>query len=218
MGKRARPRLKPADLPPQWTFFRQWLKSPLSIAAISPSGRQLARRMIAELPTGSRRVVELGGGTGVFSAALLEHGIADHDLMVLELNEELHHHLSLRFPGVHVVCGDARELPRLATDCGYLERGPADAVISGLGLLWMNKPTQAAILEAAFDLLHPHGRFIQFTYGPGCPVSREVLAGLGLHARRGELAWLNMPPATVYSFSRIRSKAIQPIPMRNRTP
>jgi phosphatidylethanolamine/phosphatidyl-N-methylethanolamine N-methyltransferase len=216
MGKRERPRLKSNRSPQQWTFFRQWLKSPLSIAAISPSGRQLARRMIAELPPGARRVIELGGGTGVFTAALLEHGIVDPELMVLELNEELHHHLSHRFPQVKVVCGDARELPRLAEECGFLAEGLADAVISGLGLLWMNKPTQRAILEAAFALLQPGGRFIQFTYGPGCPVSREVLSALSLHARRGELAWLNMPPATVYAFSRSRSKAIQPIAMRSR--
>jgi phosphatidylethanolamine/phosphatidyl-N-methylethanolamine N-methyltransferase len=214
MHKRTRLRTKVNEQPPQWTFFRQWLKSPLSIAAISPSGRQLARRMIAELPPNTSRVIELGGGTGVFSAALIDHGIIDKDLMVLELNEELHHHLSQRFPRSHVICGDARELPQLASQCGYSEGGPADAVISGLGLLWMGKPTQQAILEAAFDLLHPHGRFIQFTYGPGCPVSREVLAGLGLHARRGELAWLNMPPATVYIFSRTRSKSITPTSMR----
>jgi phosphatidylethanolamine/phosphatidyl-N-methylethanolamine N-methyltransferase len=214
MRKRPRARLQPSDRPPQWTFFRQWLKSPLSIAAISPSGRQLARRMIAELPAGTRRVVELGGGTGVFSAALIDHGIAGRDLLVLELNEELHHHLSRRFPDAHVVCGDARELPRLADECGYAAEGLADAVISGLGLLWMNKGLQQSILEAALALLRPDGRFIQFTYGPACPVSREVLASLGLQARRGELAWLNMPPATVYVFTRSKSRSITPTSMR----
>jgi phosphatidylethanolamine/phosphatidyl-N-methylethanolamine N-methyltransferase len=214
------PRARPAGIgksaPTQWTFFRQWLKNPLSIAAISPSGRQLAQRMIAELPPGARRVVELGGGTGVFTSALSDHGIAPADLMVLELNEELHHHLSQRFPDAHVVCGDARELPRLAAQCGFADGGPADAVLSGLGLLWMSRPTQQAILEAAFELLSPDGRFIQFTYGPGCPVSREVQTSLGLTARRGELAWLNMPPATVYVFQRSRSRAVTPRSMRKK--
>lgn len=211
-----RPR-KPTSAPPagsEWTFFRQWLKSPLSIAAISPSGRQLSERMLAELPQGTRRVVELGGGTGVFTRALLEHGIAPADLLVLELNEELHHHLRQRFADAYVLCGDARDLPLIAERSGYADGGPADAVISGLGLLSMNKQTQSEILGAAFDLLTPHGRFIQFTYGPSCPVSREVLAKLDLQARRGNLAWRNMPPATVYVITRSRTRSITPTSMR----
>lgn len=197
-----------------WTFFRQWLKNPLAIAAISPSSRHLARQMLAELPAGSRRVVELGGGTGVFTEALLRHGIAPADLLVMELNEELHHHLSRRFQGAHVVCADASDLPEAAQRAGYLQHGPADAVISGLGLLSMAKPTQQAIVKAAFDVLRPDGRFIQFTYGPASPVAREVLDALDLGARRGRITWWNVPPATVYVYSRNRSKAVKARSMR----
>ncbi|MCI1710219.1 MAG: methyltransferase domain-containing protein [Chiayiivirga sp.] len=199
---------------PRWTFFRQWLKNPLAIAAISPSSRQLARQMVAELPTDTRRVIELGGGTGVFTQALLEHGIAPADLMVLELNEELHQHLRRRFSQAHVVCADARDLPTVAARIGYTESGMADAVISGLGLLSMSKPMQRAIVEAAFATLRPDGRLIQFTYGPASPVSREVLDVLDLNARRGNFAWWNMPPATVYVYTRNRSKAVKARSMR----
>lgn len=200
--------------PEHWTFFRQWLKSPLSIAAISPSSRHLARQMMAELPDGARRVIELGGGTGVFTTALLDHGIAPNDLLVLELNEDLHHHLKQRFEHAHVVCADARDLSNVAARCGYADGGLADAVISGLGLLSMNRVTQAAIVGSAFEMLAAHGRFIQFTYGPTCPVSKDVLRELGLRSRRGNLAWWNMPPATVYVFSRNRSREIEPTSMR----
>jgi phosphatidylethanolamine/phosphatidyl-N-methylethanolamine N-methyltransferase len=216
MRKRLRALTRSRDLLPQWTFFRQWLKSPLTMAAISPSGRQLARQMLAELPTRCERVVELGGGTGVFTQALLTHGIKPQDLLVLELNETLHQHLLQRFPGVHVACADAVNLLKVAERTGFRAAGPVDAVISGLGLLSMTKTSQKAILKAAFDLLAPSGRFIQFTYGPGSPVAREVLEHLGLHARRANLAWWNVPPATVYVFSRGRSRAIAPTSMRVR--
>ena len=73
-----------------WTFFRQWLKNPLAIAALSPSSRILAREMINQLPEHAGRVIELGGGTGVFTRALLERGVAPEDLLVVELNTELH--------------------------------------------------------------------------------------------------------------------------------
>ena len=202
--------------PEHWTFFRQWLKSPLSIAAISPSSQYLARGMLAELPRSARRVIELGGGTGVFTAALLEHGIRPQDLLVLELNEDLHQHLSERFADARVVCGDARELPQIVARCGFAEDGPVDAVLSGLGLLSMGRDTQQAIVEAAFAVLADDGRLIQFTYGPTCPIRAEVLEDLGLSARRASVTWLNVPPATVWVFTRSSSRRIAPTPMRAR--
>lgn len=206
-----------SDAPEAWTFFRQWLKNPLGIAALSPSGQQLARQMIAELPHGTKRVVELGGGTGVFTRAMLGHGIAPQDLLVLELNEALYQHLHARFPDVRVECGDARELKAIAERNGFLTDGPADAVISGLGLLSMSKRMQMEILEAAFSTLKPDGRLIQFTYGPKSPVSRESLAELDLSVRRGGFAWWNVPPASVYVFTRNRSKAIQAVRGKSKT-
>ncbi|KFN50444.1 class I SAM-dependent methyltransferase [Arenimonas composti] len=205
---------EPKSLQPTWTFFRQWLKNPLGTAAISPSSRQLARQMMAELPRGARRVIELGGGTGVFTQALLDHGIARQDLLVLELNEELHQHLQRHFPQVEVVCADARDLRELAAARGFGPEAPADAVISGLGLLSMPKATQQAILGAAFDVMQPQGRFVQFTYGPANPVAREVLEALDLISRRGSFTWWNVPPATVYTYTRRMSKALAPRSMR----
>jgi phosphatidylethanolamine/phosphatidyl-N-methylethanolamine N-methyltransferase len=203
--------LAESDSPMAWTFFRQWLKNPLGIAALSPSGRQLARQMIAELPHEARRVIELGGGTGVFTRALLGHGIAPNDLLVLELNEALYQHLRTRFADAHVVCGDARELKSIAEKDGFLAAGAADAVISGLGLLSMTRRTQGEILEAAFSTLKPDGRFIQFTYGPKSPVPRELLTEMGLSVRRGGFAWWNVPPASVYVYTRNRSRAIHAV-------
>ncbi len=185
-----------------WTFFRQWLKNPIKMASITPSGQQLARMMVSELPPGTRRVIELGGGTGVFTAALVKHGIAASDLMVLELNPELHAHLHRLFPAAHVVQGDARELARLSADSGYAAGGGADAVLSGLGMLSMPKQLQHDIMAAAFTCLQPRGCFVQFTYGPTSPVAQDVLDTLDLDTRRGSRAWLNLPPATVYVYMR----------------
>lgn len=197
-----------------WTFFRQWLKNPLRVAAISPSSPQLARQMMLEVQKSARRVIELGGGTGVFTQALLDHGIAPANLLVIELNEELHQHLQKRFPAVQVACADARDLAELARDRGFVGDERADVIISGLGLLSMPKPTQLAIMSAAMATLKPDGRFVQFTYGPANPVAREVLDQLGLNARRSSFTWWNVPPATVYVYTRRLSRGITPRSMR----
>ena len=191
-------------------FFAQWLRNPRQVAAIAPSGADLVAAILRELPQGTRRVIELGGGTGAITRALLASGIADADLLVLELNAGLHVQLARDFPRSSVLLGDAAELPRLARESGYLDAGPADAIVSGLGLLAMERATQARILRAAFECMREDGVFVQFTYGPMSPVGDELRAELGLVARHGAFVLRNVPPATVWVYRRSRARAITP--------
>ncbi len=133
---------------------------------------------------------------------MLAAGIPANQLLVLELNEELHAHLHARFPGVHVILGDARSLLQLAHESGYLDEGLADAIVSGLGLLTMPPSLQRDIMAAAFECLHPDGMFVQFTYGPAAPVADAVVRELGLKVLRGDFVLRNVPPATVYVYVR----------------
>lgn len=193
-----------------WTFFRQWLKAPLTTAAVSPSSQELAAEMLRELPEHPRRVVELGGGTGVFTQALLKRGVAPEHLLVFELNETLHQHLQEKFPRTPVVCADARKLVEVVRAQGFAEIGEIDAVVSGLGLLSMNAELQREILAPAFQAMAADGRFIQFTYGPTNPVKASVMRDLGLHARRAGFTLRNLPPASVFVLTRSVSKSIKP--------
>jgi phosphatidylethanolamine/phosphatidyl-N-methylethanolamine N-methyltransferase len=193
-----------------WTFFRQWLKAPLTTAAVSPSSKELAAEMLSQLPEPSGKVIELGGGTGVFTEALLERGIEPQNLLVFELNESLHLHLTQRFPNARIVCADALSTARVVEREKFAKPGEVDAVISGLGLLSMSRELQYGILEAAFSVLAPNGRFIQFTYGPTCPVKREVMRELHLTAKRTGFTMWNVPPASVYVITRSRSRNIRP--------
>jgi len=197
-----------------WTFFREWLKAPLTTAAVSPSSQELAAEMLRELPVAPRRVVELGGGTGVFTEALLKRGIPPEHLLVFELNDTLHQHLQQRFPRTPIVCADARNIVAVLREQGFAEPGGVDAIISGLGLLSMNAELQRDILKPAFEALAPDGRFIQFTYGPTNPVKTPVMRQLGLHARRAGFTLRNLPPASVYVLTRSVSKGIKPVQVR----
>lgn len=190
--------------PTRWAFFRQWLRNPLGVAAVSPSSPQLARQMIAALPSNSKRLIELGGGTGAITEKLLRYGIAPADLMVLELNEAMHQTLKQRFPEIRLHLANAADVQRIARDSGFLDAGLVDAVVSGLGILSMPKQLQRDIVGEAFACLRPDGRFVQFTYGPASPVAREVLDELKLSSRRVSFTWWNVPPATVYVYERQR--------------
>lgn len=193
---------------PAWTFFRQWLKNPLVMASLAPSGRKLAREMVAQVPPHAQRVIELGAGTGVFTRALMEHGIAPQDLLVVELNGELSELLHLRFPDTRVVNGNACDLAAIVAQNGFSDAGGIDAVVSGLGFLTMPRALQRTILQAVFSVLGPDRPLIQFTYAPTNPLPRDLLDELGLGVRRAGVAWMNVPPAVVYVYTRNRSTPI----------
>ena len=187
---------------PRLTFFRQWLRHPLRMSSITPSGRQLASMMAAAVSPNAEGVIELGAGTGVITHALIRHGIKPERLLVVEMNDVLHDLLRHAFPRAHVVCGDARSLRKLTAEGGTFGTRPVDAVVSSLGLLAMPASVQHDILTAAFDMLRPGGVFVQYTYGLSRPVAPEVCAALGLHAQCTGWAWRNLPPARVYVYSR----------------
>lgn len=183
-----------------WTFFRQWMRNPRSMASLAPSGRQLTRAMMRQLPNDARCVVELGAGTGVFTRALFDRGFAPCDLVVVELNEELHALLCGRFPDAIIVNGDARDLRSIVQRAGVTH--PIDAVVSGLGFLTMPREIQKQILEAVFAVLGAGRSLIQFTYAPTSPIAADLLDEVGLTATRVAFAPFNLPPAFVFKLSR----------------
>jgi len=185
-----------------WVFFRQWLRSPLKTASVVPSSPRLGRAMAEALPLGVRRVVELGAGTGAITRALIRYKVQPENLLVLELNADLCRDLRVDFPDSQVVCGDARELPALLSATPGFEDAKTDAVVSSLGFLSMPPPLIEEIIAASFRCLPPNGVFVQFTYGPKCPVRSSLLRRLGLRAERVDFTLLNLPPASVYVLRR----------------
>jgi phosphatidylethanolamine/phosphatidyl-N-methylethanolamine N-methyltransferase len=186
----------------QLTFFREWIKHPLQMASVLPSGQPLARMMISAMPDQSECVIELGGGTGVITEALLDHGVSPAQLLVLEMNETMHGILRNRFPHAHVLCADARHVNELAKRTGVLAPEGADAILSSLGLLTMPPSLQQDILAAAFAVLRPGGVFVQYTYGLRSPLHEQVRKDLRLRCERVGMVWRNLPPAQVYVYSR----------------
>ncbi|TCR68405.1 phospholipid N-methyltransferase [Bosea sp. BK604] len=179
-------------------FFRSWVASPLRVAAVAPSGDALARLMTSEIVPGDGPVLELGPGTGAFTRALLERGLRENDLTLVEYGSDFARLLEHRFPQARVLWMDASQL----ASYDLFPAANVAAVVSGLPLLSMPPRKIMAILAGAFLSIRPGGGFYQFTYGPRCPVPRAILDRLGLKARRIGGTIRNLPPASVYRITR----------------
>ncbi|MGC2222022.1 MAG: rRNA adenine N-6-methyltransferase family protein [Methylocella sp.] len=181
-------------------FFRSWLDNPAVAGAISPSGRFLARMMARYVdPRKAGPVVELGPGTGAITEALLERGIAPRRLFLVEFDPGFCKLLKRRFPGVHVIKGDAYQLSLTLRD---RLRRPAAAIVSSLPLLLKPEAQRLALLAGAFDCMSPDGCFVQFTYGRVSPVPRDKTSALDIHVEASPPVWLNLPPARVWIYRR----------------
>lgn len=179
-------------------FFLAWLRNPLRVAAVAPSGRALAGLITSEITAETGPVIELGPGTGAFTRALIGRGVREQDLALIEFGPEFVAGLRLRYPHARLLQMDAARLASV----DLFDGRPAGAVVSGLPLLSMPPRKIYAILAAAFSQLTPGAAFYQFTYGPRCPVPRAILERLGLRAERIGGTFANLPPAAVYRIHR----------------
>lgn len=184
-----------ADVGP---FIRAFTTDPRRMGAVAPSGRALANAITAEICPESAPVIELGPGTGAFTQRILERGVRESELALIEFGANFAHDLELRYPDARVLQMDAARLRRVK----LFGAGKAGAIVSGLPLLSMTLRQRVGILDGAFRHLQPSGAFYQFTYGLGCPVPRIVLERLGLKAVRMERVFANIPPAGVYRITR----------------
>lgn len=180
-------------------FLSAWLRAPHHIASIAPSSRALAHAMATQLPPGDGLIVELGGGTGAITKALLAEGISPERLLVVERDKILHQHLQEEFPELKIILGDAANLKsELKMDC---PASPIHAVVSGLPMVSIDYSIQKKILEQAFECMGDDGLFIQFTYSPFPPISHTLINELGLDSFKVSRVWKNIPPAVVWRYS-----------------
>ena len=186
---------KPLRLDDEVRFLRSWIEKPLHMGAVMPSGRVLARTMAQYVDIKSLGpVVELGPGTGAITNALIEHGVDQKRLVLVEYDPGFCALLRDRYPHARVVQGDAYALRDSLWDVLSV---PASAVVSGLPLVTKPMLTRLKLIRDAFLALAPGAPFVQFTYSVAPPIPRSLP---GVSTEASERIWMNLPPARVWVY------------------
>lgn len=184
-------------------FFQAFIREPASVGALSPSSHALALAMIEgfDLKT-ANMIVELGPGTGAFTAPILEQIGRNTTFFVMELDRIHARGLNRRFPGLTVYNDSAERMPEYLA----LHGRKADYIVSGLP--WANIPPDAQdrIMEAIMASLADGGVFTTFAYlhARWLPKARQFRRALEQRFARVETSpviWRNLPPAFVYRCS-----------------
>ncbi len=177
-------------------FAREILVNPRAMGAACPSAPLLTSTMAARVPLdGDGVVVELGGGTGAVTTALLKQGVPAWKLIVVERSPTLVRHLRQRFPQLRILQGDAAQLRQLLGD----DARRIDSIVSSLPLRSLHPATTRAIGHQFETLLEPGGLLIQYTYDLWGTRPRALSRFRRLFSR---IVWSNLPPARVEVFER----------------
>jgi phosphatidylethanolamine/phosphatidyl-N-methylethanolamine N-methyltransferase len=191
--------LKKPRLDDEVRFLRSWIEKPLHVGAVMPSSRLLARTMAQYVDVRSEGpVVELGPGTGAITNALIEHGVDQKRLVLVEYNPGFCALLRDRYPQAKVVQGDAYKLRDSLWD---VLPAPAAAMVSGLPLVTKPMITRLRLIRDAFAALAPGAPFVQFTYSVVPPIPKSLP---GVSTEASERIWMNLPPARVWVYRKGR--------------
>ena len=179
-------------------FIRSWLEKPLQIGSVTPSGKALARMMARPIDLDvPGPILELGPGTGPVTQALIEHGVPEERLVLIEYSPVFVQLLRERFPKANVLQGDAYDVTGVLA--GVVDT-PLAGVVSSLPLLTKPVPRRSRLLKECLDLVHPGAPFSQFTYMVAPPIPGFAMGGASCKGSR--VIWRNIPPARVWTYRR----------------
>lgn len=176
-------------------FLKQFWQEKKMVGAMSPSSKYLAHKMLKNIDfKKSRVIVELGPGTGVFTKKILEEMSAEAKLLVFELNDTFYEALKqeIQDPRMVLIHDSAEHIQRYLQQESLLH---ADYVVSSLPLANFPNKLKSNVLNASYDALKNHGKYIQFQYSLN---SRKALEDR-FQAVHISFTPLNFPPAFVYT-------------------
>jgi phosphatidylethanolamine/phosphatidyl-N-methylethanolamine N-methyltransferase len=179
-------------------FLLRALRHPRKLGAIAPSSRYLgalmARHVIVDDNT---PLIELGGGTGSLTRALINSGVSPEQIYVIELDSELAEYLKKSLPGVNVIQGDATSLSKILPThiIGNIPR-----IVSGIPMMNIPEPIQRKIVDSCFEIMSPGGALLQYTYSPRSSLNAKAFQ---LKKKRLGTVFRNLPPASVWQYTKV---------------
>ena len=185
-------------------FFGRFLRNPMSVGAVLPSSRYLARALVGHLDLApGELVVEFGPGTGP-ATAIVKQVLPKHARYLgIELEPRFHKLLSDRFQGMDFHLGSACDLRQILAERGLPK--PA-RILSGLPFASLPPKVQDGVIDGVvWTLKDGDGDFrtFQYVHAYGLRAARRFRALMAerFHGfeRIGPVV-RNVPPAFVLRY------------------
>ena len=178
------------------TWLRTYLKHPLQLGALFPSGPSLGALMVEHIkPDQHLPILELGAGSGSFTRALLAKGIPEEDLILVEQSQDFANYLETSFPRAKVICGDATNVVEILSQSGIHQ---CAEIVSGIPLYSIGSALRRIICNEALKLLKLGGSLAQVSYIPRCSIPNDIIIAHSARKTYCGMVLNNIPPAFVW--------------------
>lgn len=178
-------------------FFRRFLAHPTRVGSLFPSSPALSQMIAAQVRRADGEyVIEIGGGTGTVTEAILSSGVPADKLIVVEIDKVMAQFLRESYPDVTVLeCSVFDVMERLPQPAV----GNVGGVVCELPVTLLTLESQKRLVETIVSLLPRDRPFSVLTHGLGSPIPAKKL---GLVGKRSVFTLRNFPPASVWSYAR----------------
>jgi phosphatidylethanolamine/phosphatidyl-N-methylethanolamine N-methyltransferase len=197
---------------PKRVFLRRVMRDQLTVGAVAPTSRVLARAIVDVVgPLSDRLVVELGAGTGAISSAVGPRRGPGTCHVAIERDPVMLAEIEAVAPWAVRLPGDAVDLAALLAAAGLIDTSATGAVVGGgvdvvlCSLPWsyFSDALRARILEQIGRVLAPGAVFATIAYRPTRLTSRSRAFRAELGSVFAEVVttstvWANIPPARIY--------------------
>lgn len=184
-------------------FLSALIRNPLAVGALTPSGPDLARKMVEDVEPGPESIVlELGVGTGAVTRAIRDILPSPECYLGIELDERLAVGVRNSFPDLRIEVGCASTAAEMLNRAGL---GRPRFIISSLPFVSLPESICDQILTETDKLMQSGCLFRTFQYAHGYYLSaarklRDRMSRSYGEAERSPLVVRNVPPAYIYTW------------------
>ncbi len=194
------------DLQLNLDFIKEFIFHPTKTGAVAPSSELLADFMtdVAELSE-TNTVIEFGSGTGVITEKIIDKLNDNTTFFALEINPTFVEATKTRCPDALVYQSSATNVKQLMD---LHDTHGCDRIISSLPWAIFNSELQDSLLDTIYEVLHPGGKFLTYSYWHALPfpTSRRFRSKLYKkfnNVTRTKTVWNNFPPAVIYCAEKV---------------
>ena len=185
-------------------FIKEFVTAPLHVGSICPSGKALTAMLVRMAHACKRQglVVDLGAGSGIVTAALLQAGVPPERIVAVEISDGFSQAVSRLHPEVPILTRDARRVGAMLAE--HAPGQPICSIISSLPLRVIPAPIVTEIARELQSVLAERGgMLVQYSSAWGM---QYPLRKYGLSPRAAGLVMKNIPPARVESYVAAKKK------------
>ena len=178
-------------------FISEFIKERKTVGAIAPSSKFLMRKMLNKIDfSKDLNIIELGPGTGIFTAEIQKRMSIKSNLFSFEINTAFYDQLNTKFNDKRIrIINDSAEKMKNYLSKENIQK--ANVVVSSLPLAVIPPKIKENILNSVLNILDENGIYIQFQYS----LNAKKLLQSKFENIDIQFTPLNLPPAFVYNCS-----------------